>query len=318
MSRQRICHPEVLRRIWHRLSWCADASVYLSMTVVAVLLLSPIASAQATKPVLLNDVGIDQKLGAQVPPDLVFTDETGKTVRLSDYFTGEKPIVFSLVYYNCPMLCTMSLNDQTRAMQAMPLNPSTDFEIVTISFDPRESTDLAAAKKKRYIHEYHKPNAAAGWHFLTGDEANIRKLTEAVGFRYAWDAKFNQYAHAAGLMVLTPSGRVSKYFYGVDYSSKDLRLALVEASEGKIGRPVEQMLLYCFTYDPATGKYSLAVLRLMRGFAVITAVGLATYMIINFRRDARRSTVGATPASPSSGDGRNGGDAGVAPTKAQT
>ena len=255
--------------------------------VLLALLMASTVSAQATKPVLLNDVGIDQKLGAQIPADLTFTDETGKIVRLSDYFTGQRPIVLSLVYYNCPMLCTMSLNDQTRAMQAMPLNPSTDFEIVTISFDAREGTDLAAAKKKRYIHEYHKPGASAGWHFLTGNEENIRKLTETVGFRYAWDAKYNQYAHAAGLMVLTPSGKISKYFYGVDYSSKDLRLALVEASEGKIGSPVEQMILYCFTYDPATGKYSLAILRLMRVFAVITAVGLATYMIIHFRRDAR-------------------------------
>ena len=270
--------------------------IKLSRTTSLLLLglLAASTAAQATKPALLNDVGIDQKLGAQIPADLTFTDETGKIVRLSDYFTGQRPIVLSLVYYNCPMLCTMSLNDQTRAMQAMPLNPSTDFEIVTISFDAREGTDLAAAKKKRYIHEYHKPGAASGWHFLTGNEENIRKLTETVGFRYTWDPKYNQYAHAAGLMVLTPSGKISKYFYGVDYSSKDLRLALVEASEGKIGSPVEQMILYCFTYDPATGKYSLAILRLMRGFAVITAVGLATYMFINFRRDARNRARAAT------------------------
>jgi protein SCO1/2 len=257
-------------------------------TFITLILFASLAGAQATKPVILNDIGIDQKLGAQVPLDLTFTDETGKTVRLGDYLNGQRPVVLTLVYYQCPMLCTMSLNDQTRALGAMPLNPGEDFDIVTVSFDPREGPDLAAAKKKRYIHEYKKPGAAKAWHFLVGDETNIRKLTEAVGFRYAWDEKFNQYAHAAGLMVLTPTGKLSRYFYGVDYSSKDLRLALVEASEGKIGSPVEQALLYCFTYDPSTGKYSLAILRLLRAAGVITVLAIASFVAVSLWRDRNR------------------------------
>ena len=261
---------------------------HATAVLLALLLVTPLLSAQSTKPIILNDIGIDQKLGEQVPADLTFTDETGKTVRLGDYFTGEKPVVLTLVYYNCPMLCTMSLNDQTRAMGAMPLNPGDDFVIVTVSFDPREDPDLAAAKKKRYVHEFKKPKAGQAWHFLVGDEANIRRLTEAVGFRYAWDEKFQQYAHAAGLMVLTPQGKLSRYFYGVDYSSKDLRLALVEASEGKIGSPVEQMLLYCFTYDPATGKYSVAVLRLIRAGGIATVVLLGGFVALHLWRDSRR------------------------------
>ena len=172
-----------------------------------------------------------------------------------------------------------------------------DFEIVTVSFDPREGPDLAAAKKKRYVHEYRKPKAAEAWHFLVGDEANIRALTEVVGFRYAWDEKYQQYAHAAGLIVLTPQGRVSRYFYGVDYSSKDLRLALVEASEGKIGRPVEQMLLYCFTYDPASGKYSLAILRLIRAGGVLTLLLLGSFVAIHLWRDARARRAAAAVAT---------------------
>ncbi len=251
-----------------------------------VLLFASLLRAQTTQPSLLSRIGIDQKLGAQVPTDLVFTDENGKTVHLSDYL-GKRPVILSLVYYQCPMLCTMSLNDLTRAMGAMPLNPGEDFEIVTVSFDPREGPDLALAKKKRYVHEYKKPGAAAAWHFLSGDEPNIQKLTEAVGFRYAWDEKYNQYAHAAGFVVLTPAGKVSRYFYGVDYSSKDMRLALAEASEGKVSHPVEQILLYCYHYDPSTGKYSLAILRLLKVAAAITAISVGAFLFVNFRRDLR-------------------------------
>ena len=259
---------------------------YICITLLA--FLTTVARAQAPAQGLLNDIGIDQKLGAGVSPELTFTDDTGKTVHLGDYL-GKRPVVLSLVYYQCPMLCTMSLNDLTRTMGAMPLNPGKDFDIVTISFDPREGPDLAAAKKKRYVHEYHKPKAGEAWHFLVGDETNIKKLTDAVGFRYAWDAKFNQYAHAAGFMVLTPSGKVARYFYGVDYSSKDLRLALAEAGEGKVMRPVEQILLYCYHYDPSTGKYSLAILNLLKVLAAATALSLGSYLFVNFRREWRGS-----------------------------
>ena len=261
-------------------------------------LLASTLRAQATRPVqspLLNRIGIDQKLGAQVPGNLVFTDETGKTVHFSDYL-GKKPVILSLVYYNCPMLCTMSLNDLTHAMGAMPLNPGDDFEIVTVSFDPREGPDLAMAKKKQYVHEYKKPKAAQAWHFLCGDETNIRKLTDTVGFRYAWDDKYGQYAHAAGFVVLTPKGTVSRYFYGVDYSSKDMRLALTEASQGTIGHPVDAFLLYCFHYDPSTGRYSLAILRLLKVAGAITVLGLGAFLFVNFRRDARASRLTSDPS----------------------
>jgi protein SCO1 len=262
--------------------------------ILLILLFAGTIRAQATQPSLLSRIGIDQKLGAQVPADLTFTDENGKTVHLGDYL-GKRPVILSLVYYQCPMLCTMSLNDLTRAMGAMPLNPGEDFEIVTVSFDPREGPDLALAKKKRYVHEYKKPMAGEAWHFLSGDETNIQKLTEAVGFRYAWDDKYNQYAHAAGFVVLTPSGTVSRYFYGVDYSSKDMRLALTEASEGKVSHPVEQFLLYCYHYDPSTGKYSLAILRLLKVMAAITALSLGAFLFVNFRRDLRVSRRASEP-----------------------
>jgi protein SCO1/2 len=249
-------------------------------------LAATLAHAQTSQPAILNDVGIDQKLGVQVPAELTFVDDHGQTVRLGDYF-GQRPIILSLVYYECPMLCTMSLNDLTRSMGAMPLNPGDDFEIVTISFDPREKTPLAAAKKKHYVHQYKKPKAAQAWHYLTGDEDNIRRLTQTVGFRYAWDPKFNQWAHAAGFIVLTPQGKTARYFYGVDYSSKDMRLALVEASEGKISSPVEKILLYCFHYDPSTGKYSLAILRLLRLAGMVTVAAIASFIVINLRREKR-------------------------------
>jgi len=257
------------------------------VALLLIVVLAASARAQATRPSILADVGIDQKLDVQVDPGLAFTDDAGATVHLGDYF-GRRPIVLSLVYYQCPMLCTMSLNDLTRTMGAMPLKPGEDFDIVTVSFDPREKSDLAAAKKRHYVQEYRKPRAAEAWHFLVGDETSIRKLTDAVGFRYAWDAKFNQYAHAAGFIVLTPEGKTSRYFYGVDYSSKDLRLAIDEASHDKISRPVEQILLYCFHYDPSTGRYSLAIMRLMQTGGVITLLALGGYIALSLRRDARR------------------------------
>jgi protein SCO1 len=260
--------------------------VKLLLWFIIMAVLSASARAQTSQPALLDDVGIDQKLGAQVPADLIFTDDLGRTVRLGDYF-GQRPLILSLVYYECPMLCTMSLNDLTRAMAAMPLNPGQDFEIITVSFDPREGTELAAAKKRRYVNHYKKSGAANAWHFLTGDETNIRRLTDSVGFRYAWDAKFNQYAHAAGFIVLTPDGKAARYFYGVDYSSKDMRLALVEASQGKISRPVEKVILYCFTYDPATGKYSLAILRLLRVAGLLTVAAIVSFVALNVWRERR-------------------------------
>jgi protein SCO1/2 len=224
-------------------------------------------------PVSLSKVGIDQKLDSQVPLDLQFFDENGKTVRLGDFF-GQKPVVLSLVYYECPMLCTLVLNGMVRAFRTLSFNVGDDFEVVTVSFNPRETPALAAAKKAVYLKEYGRPGAGRGWHFLTGREDQIKQLTDAVGYRYVYDPKTGQYAHATGIMVLTPKGRVARYFYGIEYSPRDLRLGLIEATNNRIGSPVDQILLYCVHYDPTTGKYGLVIMN------VIRLVGAATVLLI--------------------------------------
>ncbi len=237
-------------------------------------------------PQLLRDVGIDQKLNEQVPLDLQFRDETGRPVALREYFNG-KPVILTLAYYECPMLCTQVLNGVLRSIQGIPLDASKQFRVVTVSINPREKPPLAASKKRVYIGLYGRPNAADGWHFLTGEEPAIKKLAQAVGFRYAYDPKTGQYAHASAIMVLTPDGRLSRYFYGIQYPSRDLRLGLVEASAGKIGTPVDQLLLFCYHYDPATGKYGVAILNVVRAAAVFTVVLLAVFLIALFRREPR-------------------------------
>jgi protein SCO1/2 len=234
-------------------------------------------------PKALQEVGIDQKLNEQVPLDLVFKDEGGKEVKLSDYFNG-KPVVLSLAYYNCPMLCTQVLNGLTGAMKGMSFNAGDEFNVITVSFDPREKPDLAAEKKQVYLKSYQREGASQGWHFLTGDEESIKKLTQAVGFRYKFDQATNQYAHASGIMVLTPQGKLSHYFYGIDYAPKDLRLALIEASENKIGTPVDQLLLYCYHYDPATGKYGPVIMNIVRLAGIATIIAIAALILLLRKR----------------------------------
>jgi protein SCO1 len=227
-------------------------------------------------PNALKNVGIDQKLNQQVPLDAVFKDEQGRDVRLGQFFKG-KPVVLSLVYYTCPMLCNQVLNGMLGSFRQVSFNIGEQFEVITVSFDPRESPDLAAAKKSTYIKAYNRPGAEASWHFLTGDETNIKRLTESVGFRYLWDDQTKQFAHASGVMVLTPEGKLARYFYGIEYPPKDLRLGLVEASQNKIGTPVDVLMLYCYHYDPATGKYGAVVMNIMRlagGVTLFLIVGL--------------------------------------------
>jgi len=227
-------------------------------------------------PKALKNVGIDQRLNEQIPLDAVFKDEQGHDVRLGQFFHG-KPVVLSLVYYQCPMLCNQVLNGMMGAFRQVSFNIGDQFEVITVSFDPRETPDLAAAKKSTYIKAYNRPGAEASWHFLTGDEGNIKRLTEAVGFRYLWDEQTKQFAHASGIMVLTPEGKLARYFYGIDYPPRDLRLGLVEASQNKIGSPVDALLLYCYHYDPATGKYGAIVMNIVRlagGLSVVLIVGL--------------------------------------------
>jgi len=257
------------------------------VVTLAVLAYAGVADAQDDRPAALRNVTIEQRLNEQVPLDLTFRDETGQPVRLGQYF-GQKPVILSLVYYECPMLCTLVLNGLTAALDVLSFNVGREFDVVTVSFSPTETPDLAAAKKRTYLQRYGRPNAEAGWHFLTGDASAITALTQAVGFQYTYDPKLKQYAHAAAIMVLTPQGRIARYFFGVEYAPKDLRLGLVEASHNRIGSLVDQLLLFCYHYDPAAGRYSAVAINIIRAGGVVTVSALATFMIVMFRRDARR------------------------------
>jgi protein SCO1/2 len=249
-------------------------------------------------PAQLQGIGIDQKLDSQVPLDLAFRDETGQPVKLERYFRSGRPVILTLVYYECPMLCTLVLNGLVSALRALSFDAGEQFEIITVSFDPNETPQLAAAKKEAYLAEYRRPGAAEGWHFLTGDAAAIEGLSRSVGFRFRYDQEIQQFAHAAAIMVLTPGGRVARYFYGVEYAPRDLRLGLIEAAENRIGSAVDQLLLYCFRYDPHTGKYSAAILNIVRLGGVLTVLSLAGFVLAAVRRDrpaSRDAGAGATP-----------------------
>ena len=239
------------------------------------------------RPPYLTNVGIEQHLDAQVPADLVFVDDEGRQLKLGDYF-GKKPLILNLVYYNCPMLCGETLAGLTGAMKMVKFDLGNQFDVVTVSFNPQETPQLAAEKKKDYVKRYGRPGAAAGWHFLTGSPDSINALTRAVGFQYQYDAAKNQYAHATAIMVLTPQGRISRYFYGVEFPPKDLRMGLVEASEGKIGNAVDQVLLYCYHYDPAVGKYGVVVSNMLKvgGALTILFVGALILILIRLERTA--------------------------------
>lgn len=245
-------------------------------------------------PSALQGVGFDQRLNQQIPLDLAFNDETGREVHLSDYFRG-KPVILVLAYYQCPRLCTLVLNGLVQGMLEMPFTAGKEFHVVTVSFDPRETWELAATKKESYLQRYGRPGGAAGWHFLTGKEDQIRRLADAVGFRYRFDPQQNQFAHASGIMILTPEGRLSRYLYDVRYSGRDVRLALVEASQHKIGSPVDQVLLYCFHYDAALGKYSANVMLFVRCGGVITLLSIASFVWWLARGKRRTSRAAANP-----------------------
>jgi protein SCO1/2 len=242
------------------------------------------AQAHETIPAILKEVGFDQRLNEQVPLDLAFRDETGRAVRLGDYFDG-KPIILSLVYYNCATLCPMILDGLVRSLTPMSFDIGNQFTMLTVSFDPRDTATQAAAKKVEYVRRYRRPGAAAGWHFLTGAEAPIRQLTQAVGFRYLYDAKTDQFAHAAGILMLTPGGKVARYFYGFDFSPRDLRLGLIEAAANTIGTPIDQVLLFCYQYDPRTGQYGLVVMNTLRLAGLATVLALGAFILVMLRRE---------------------------------
>jgi protein SCO1/2 len=234
------------------------------------------------RPLPVRNVGIDQKLNAPVPLDLTFFDENGQAVQMKQFFTGSKPVLLSLVYYQCPMLCNMVLNGEAQGMKRIGLEVGRDYEAVTVSFDPKEKPDLARSKKETYSE---KLGTASGWHFLTGDEKNIRALADAVGFRYQWDDRTKQWGHASGIMVLTPEARISRYLFGIEYPKRDLRLALVEASQHKIGTAADRLLLLCYHYDPSQGKYTLAVVNSLRVAGGATLALLGAFVIISLRKE---------------------------------
>jgi len=248
-------------------------------------------------PPALRGVGLDQHLGDEAPLGLSFVDESGQPVRLADYF-GERPVILTLNYYQCPMLCTLELNGLVSALRTLSLEPGRDFRMVTVSINPKEGPELAAQKKAVYVKDYARAGASSGWHFLTGEESSIQELARRVGFRYSFDAASGQYAHAAGIVLLTPSGRISRYFYGVDFPPRDLRLALVESSEGKIGSLADQVLLFCFHYDPSSGRYSLAALRVMRLGGLLTVLVLAAVILRTLRRERARRATDLLESSP--------------------
>jgi protein SCO1/2 len=269
--------------------------------------LAPAASAQVSSygdkqagpanstPAVLNKVGITQNLNAQLPLGLAFTDDQGQPVHLANYF-GKRPAILALVYYQCPMLCSEELNGLTGALEMVNFTPGKDFDVIVVSIDPTEGTDLAAAKKRSYLKRYGRPETAAGWHFLTGTQENIDALTKAVGFGYVKipgpDGRLTQFAHASSIQIVTPEGRLAQYYMGVEFSPKDMRLGLVEASANRIGSPVDNILTYCYHYDPRTNKHSLIVARVVQLGGLVTVVSLGGFMLVMFRRDYQQGHAG--------------------------
>jgi protein SCO1/2 len=289
----------------------------IARTVLAAfaLLLPAVASAQYGEPPprpdpnvrtgILKDVSIDQRIGEQLPLDVTFHDVWGHDVALGAFF-HDKPVVLALAYYDCPMLCTQVLNGMTGSLKTLSLDAGTDFDVVVVSIDPRDSYEMAAAKKDTYVRNYGRPQAAAGWHFLTGPDTSIKPLAAALGFHYAYDTNLKQYAHGAAIYVVTPKGVVSRYLLGIDFAPRDLRLALVEASNNRLGTAVDQVLLLCYHYDPSTGRYSTAVLDSMRVGFLLTVGAVLTFVFVSLKREAPRTSTASEPFERSASAMRRG------------
>jgi protein SCO1/2 len=274
---------------------------------MSIVLMSAVVSAQGNSPGVrpdptmpsnavpsaLRQVSFEQRLNEQLPLDLPFKDEAGRVVKLGEYF-GRKPVVLTFVYYECPMLCTQVLNGLESSLRVLAETVGKEFDIVTVSFDPKETPVLAAGKKKAYLERYQRPEAAQGWHFLTGDQASIDTLTRAAGFNFSWDEASHQFAHASGIVVVTPAGKVSRYFFGIDYSPRDVKFALIESSNEKIGTLADRLLLYCYHYDPAQGNYGFVAMRAVRIGGGVTLLALSGFVIASLRRDRHRSGTGLT------------------------
>jgi protein SCO1/2 len=267
-------------------------------TIALLLASTSIARAQAvpsnigvnssTMPAQLKNVGFDPQLNVQIPLDLPFVDENGSNVQLRDYFK-QKPVVLAFVYYGCPMLCNQVEQGVVGALRMLSFTPGRDYEVVFVSFDPRESADMAAQKKKSALDHFRRPETASGWHFLTGTKESIDAATKAANFRFSFDTKTNLFAHASGIMLLTPDGRISRYFYGVEYPGRDMRLGLVDASAGKIGTPIDHVLLFCYQYDPSSATYSASILKIIRLGGILTVLCIVGGILIFRRRDAAQA-----------------------------
>ena len=248
----------------------------------------------STMPRALREIGFEQKLDQPLPLDLPFRDEDGRSVRLGEYF-GTRPVVLSFVYYDCPMLCTQIVNALASSLRTMDLTAGQEFDVVLVSFDPRETPALAKQKKAEYLQRYGRPEAAGGWHFLTGEEPAIKQITQAAGFRYVWDEDTKQFAHPSGVIVVTPDGRPARYLFGIEYGPRDLRFALMEASKGRIGSAVDQLLLFCYHYDPMTGRYGFVVMRVLRVAGVATVLAIVAFIFFMVRREKRTQHARGVP-----------------------
>jgi protein SCO1/2 len=272
----------------------------MAISLALAVVLCAVASAQyftapetkTISPPGLEGVGIDQRLNEQVPLDLTFKDEQGRTVKLGDYFHEGRPVILNLVYFQCPMLCTEVLNGLTSALKVIRFVPGNQFEVLTVSIDPRETPQLAANKKAMYLKKLGNPDAAKGWHFLTGEQTQISALASAVGFRYRFDPKLDQFVHAAGIMLITPEGKIAQYYYGVEFSAKDMRLGIVEASQNRIGSLADEVLLYCYHYDPRTGRYGATITNIVRLAGVATVLVLGSTLILLFRKEKHDQSIG--------------------------
>ena len=288
------CPYSIFLAIFHTLTGtCLPSSIFYILT--AMCLLSSIfflaswpgpAHADGSHPAdeIIKGVKFEQKLNQQLPLNLTFQDEEGQTVQLANYF-GQKPVILVFAYYECPMLCTLVLNGLLTSLNELTFDIGNQFEIVTVSIDPTETPELAAAKKEVYLEQYHRPSAADGWHFLTGEQAAIEQLTQATGFHYQYDSEKGEYAHPTGIMVVTPEGKIARYFYGIDFPARDLRLGLVEAAANKIGSPIDQLLLLCYHYDPVVGQYTVTIMNIIRLAGLTTVGAIGAVIAVLLRRD---------------------------------
>jgi protein SCO1 len=274
-------------------------SLGVLLLMIATSLAAVPARVEAQPGGALKEVAFDQNLNAQIPLTTAFRDEQGRSVQLSDYF-GKRPVILVMGYSNCPSMCSVVFGELTRSLKPLDFSVGKDFEVVTVSINPKETPEQADGMRRNYLKRYNREGSESGWHALTGDEASITRLAKSVGFRYTYSAKLNLYAHAAGFVLLTPSGRISRYFYGVEYPARELKYALMEASASRIGSPIDKLVMYCYVYDPATGKYTFAIMNAIRVLGVATVLALGAYMFVMLRRDRRmaRATKATFPELP--------------------